>query len=274
MPPYLHLLNFLERLARSFRSITTVKQTRESAEHTNLVRQRAPRGHVFTATRVTPTCPSVKDHTLFGDMTPSKPNPFANALGRSKEHHYASTTSGKGTQRSIVSPDHAVYAENDMARCCIGQNTTQGFLPARPVRNPLGWVIGGSLTSPTATNTFHTSTTALQADLARFWEIDKGPSIKHISEADRRCEEHFQAHIRRTSEGRYIYHSKTNFSHSDPLKRWQLSDSPHSIADSSTTNASKQNTEWYYRSTWHWDTWRRSISTTPTTTDTIYGIMA
>ncbi|XP_050487367.1 uncharacterized protein LOC126871985 [Bombus huntii] len=58
LPPYIQLLNFLERLARSSRPITTVKQTRESPEQTTPVRQRAPRGHAFTATQVTPTCPT------------------------------------------------------------------------------------------------------------------------------------------------------------------------------------------------------------------------
>ncbi|XP_050484356.1 uncharacterized protein LOC126870584 [Bombus huntii] len=42
VPPYIHLLNFLERLARSSRPTTTVKQTRESPEQTTPVRQRAP----------------------------------------------------------------------------------------------------------------------------------------------------------------------------------------------------------------------------------------
>lgn len=79
--------------------------------------------------------PPVKDHTPFGDVTPSKPNPFANAFGRSKEHHYASTASRKGTQRSIVSQDHVAYAENDIIQCCIGQNAIQGLVPARPARN-------------------------------------------------------------------------------------------------------------------------------------------
>ncbi|XP_033363018.1 uncharacterized protein LOC117241148 [Bombus vosnesenskii] len=40
VPPYIHLLNFLERLARSSRPITTVRQTRESPEQTTPVRQR------------------------------------------------------------------------------------------------------------------------------------------------------------------------------------------------------------------------------------------
>lgn len=89
---------------------------------------------------------------------------------------------------------------------CVGQiNLTQRDEPElRLQKTRFGWVIGGSPTSQTATNTFHTSTMTLQTDLARFWEIDEGPSIKHISDADRRCEEHFRAHTRRTSEERYI----------------------------------------------------------------------
>nr|XP_033204718.1 uncharacterized protein LOC117165433 [Bombus vancouverensis nearcticus] len=58
VPPYIHLLNFLERLARSSRPITTVRQTRESPEQTTPVLHRASRGHALTATQVTPTCPT------------------------------------------------------------------------------------------------------------------------------------------------------------------------------------------------------------------------
>ena len=38
--------------------------------------------------------------------------------------------------------------------------------------------------------------TDLQADLARFWEIDEGPPTTHLSEAERQCEEHFRNHVR------------------------------------------------------------------------------
>ncbi|XP_076482649.1 uncharacterized protein LOC143304844 [Bombus vancouverensis nearcticus] len=67
-----------------------------------------------------------------------------------------------------------------------------------------GWVIGGSPPSPGPARVFHASTTELETDLTRFWELDEGPQIKHLSEADRRCEEHFQNHVQRTSDGRYI----------------------------------------------------------------------
>ncbi|XP_033318735.1 uncharacterized protein LOC117216263 [Bombus bifarius] len=67
-----------------------------------------------------------------------------------------------------------------------------------------GWVIGASPTSQTAINTVHATTTALQGDLARFWEIDEGLATTHLSESERLCEEHFRNHVRRTKEGRYV----------------------------------------------------------------------
>jgi hypothetical protein len=67
-----------------------------------------------------------------------------------------------------------------------------------------GWVIGGSPTAQVATCSFHVNTTDLQADLARFWELDKGPSTTHLSELERTCEKHFRDHVRRTKEGRYV----------------------------------------------------------------------
>ena len=93
-----------------------------------------------------------------------------------------------------------------LASMCVGQiNLTRPDEPElRLQKTRFGWVIGGSPTYQIATNAFHASTTALQADLARFWVIDEGPPIQHLSEAERRCEEHFRDHVRRTSEGRYI----------------------------------------------------------------------
>lgn len=135
VPPYIHLLNFLERLARSSRPITAVKQTRESPEQTTPVRQRAPRGHAFTATQVTPTCPTCQGQYPIWRCDTFKTKSLRERIGRSKERHYASTASEKGTQRNIVSRDHAAYAENDTIRCCTGQNIVQGLVPARPARN-------------------------------------------------------------------------------------------------------------------------------------------
>nr|XP_012153583.1 PREDICTED: uncharacterized protein LOC105664297 [Megachile rotundata] len=41
-------------------------------------------------------------------------------------------------------------------------------------------------------------------DLNRFWEIEEGPQLKHLSEAEKACEEHFRTHTVRNVEGRYI----------------------------------------------------------------------
>ncbi|XP_048269307.1 uncharacterized protein LOC105666727 [Bombus terrestris] len=62
----------------------------------------------------------------------------------------------------------------------------------------------GSPTSQSLAYAFHASTTALQANLARFWEIDEVPPTAHISEAERQCEEHFRNHVQRTNERRYV----------------------------------------------------------------------
>ncbi|XP_033317511.1 uncharacterized protein LOC117215221 [Bombus bifarius] len=73
------------------------------------------------------------------------------------------------------------------ASLCIGQvNLAQPGEPElRLQKTRFGWVIGGSPTSQTAINTFHATTTALQEDLARFWEIDEGPATTHLSESER-----------------------------------------------------------------------------------------
>ncbi|XP_068983686.1 uncharacterized protein [Bombus flavifrons] len=58
VPSYSHLLDFLEKLAQSSKPITTARQSGVSSEQTIPVRQRVPRGQVFTTTQVTPACPT------------------------------------------------------------------------------------------------------------------------------------------------------------------------------------------------------------------------
>ncbi|XP_060831545.1 uncharacterized protein LOC132915753 [Bombus pascuorum] len=93
-----------------------------------------------------------------------------------------------------------------IASLCVGQiNLNPPTGPdLRLQKTHFGWVIGGSPVFPSTARAFHTFTADLETDLTRFWELDEGPQTKHVSEADRRCEEHFQAHVQRTSEGRYI----------------------------------------------------------------------
>ncbi|XP_071874181.1 uncharacterized protein [Bombus fervidus] len=93
-----------------------------------------------------------------------------------------------------------------LASLCIGQiklgQANHSELCLQKTR--FGWVIGGSPTAQVATCSFHANTTDLQVDLARFWELDEGPSITHLSESEKTCEEHFRNHVRRTKEGRYV----------------------------------------------------------------------
>ncbi|XP_076765007.1 uncharacterized protein LOC143432076 [Xylocopa sonorina] len=68
-----------------------------------------------------------------------------------------------------------------------------------------GWVIGGSAptTLPIHDISCHT-TNALQFDLTRFWEVEEGPQVRHLSNSDHLCETHFKEHVTRNAEGRYI----------------------------------------------------------------------
>ena len=102
--------------------------------------------------------------------------------------------------------DVLLSSGSTLASMCIAQiNLTQSDEPElRLQKTRFRWVIGGSPTSQTTTNTFHATTTALQTNPARFWEIDEGPSTTHLSESERQCEEHFRTHVQRTKEGRYI----------------------------------------------------------------------
>ncbi|XP_050495535.1 uncharacterized protein LOC126876672 [Bombus huntii] len=102
--------------------------------------------------------------------------------------------------------DVLLSAGPTLASLCVGQLdiSQANGTDLRLQKTRFGWVIGGSPASQPPAHAFHASTTALQADLARFWEIDEGPPTAHISEAERQCEEHFRNHVQRTHEGRYM----------------------------------------------------------------------
>ncbi|XP_033363105.1 uncharacterized protein LOC117241248 [Bombus vosnesenskii] len=102
--------------------------------------------------------------------------------------------------------DVLLSAGPTLASLCVGQLdiSQANGTDLRLQKTRFGWVIGGSPASQPPAHAFHASTTALQADLARFWEIDEGPTTAHTSEAERQCEEHFRNHVQRTHEGRYM----------------------------------------------------------------------
>ncbi|XP_033363319.1 uncharacterized protein LOC117241540, partial [Bombus vosnesenskii] len=133
----------------------------------------------------------------------------------SKRYITATITSVDDTQKSTTSRskiprpapiDVLLSAGPTLASLCAGQLdiSQANGTDLRLQKTRFGWVIGGSPASQPPAHAFHASTTALQVDLARFWEIDEGPTTAHTSEAERQCEEHFRNHVQRTHEGRYM----------------------------------------------------------------------
>ena len=45
---------------------------------------------------------------------------------------------------------------------------------------------------------------SFEDNLQRFWEIEEVPKTKHLTDEERRCEEHFNSTTRRSAEGRFI----------------------------------------------------------------------
>ena len=93
-----------------------------------------------------------------------------------------------------------------LASLCVGQIKIPQSIDTELClqKTRFGWVIGGSPPAQSGTHSFHTTTADLQTDLARFWEIDEGPSTIHLSESELQCEEHFRNHVQRNKEGWYI----------------------------------------------------------------------
>ncbi|XP_050597872.1 uncharacterized protein LOC126925909 [Bombus affinis] len=93
-----------------------------------------------------------------------------------------------------------------LASLCVGQIKIPQSIDTELClqKTRFGWVIGGSPPAQSGKHSFHTTTADLQTDLARFWELDEGPSTIHLSESELQCEEHFRNHVQRNKEGRYI----------------------------------------------------------------------
>lgn len=60
---------------------------------------------------------------------------------------------------------------------------------------------------------------SLDAQVAKFWELEEVPSVKHISDAERACEEHFSRTYFRDQNGRYVV-------------RLPFNDKKHNLGDS------------------------------------------
>ncbi|CAK9827469.1 hypothetical protein ANTRET_LOCUS5158 [Anthophora retusa] len=73
-------------------------------------------------------------------------------------------------------------------------------------KTKFGWVFGGTVSTchqrKSSPSCF--STTTLQNDLSRFWEIEEGPQKQYLSKSEATCEEHFQKTTTRNEQGRYV----------------------------------------------------------------------
>lgn len=99
---------------------------------------------------------------------------------------------GAGTTLSLLCVGQINLAPPNSADLCL-QKTR------------LGWVIGGSPSSTSQQrSSCHITNTTLQVDLNRFWEIEEGPQTQYLTESEKICEEHFQTHIERNEQGRYV----------------------------------------------------------------------
>ncbi|XP_076377801.1 uncharacterized protein LOC143259439 [Megalopta genalis] len=71
-------------------------------------------------------------------------------------------------------------------------------------KTQLGWIIGGSSPARKPQTTRKTFLTKLSFDLRRLWELEEGPSERHLSSEEKRCEDHFTQHLQRNETGRYV----------------------------------------------------------------------
>ncbi|XP_031339663.1 uncharacterized protein LOC116168131 [Photinus pyralis] len=88
---------------------------------------------------------------------------------------------------------------------CIGQIKLPNNQPYLQ-KTKLGWVIGGELGIPSQNirSSCNFSTTQLENQLAKFWEIEAVESIAGLTKQEIQCEEHFKRSYSRNSEGRFI----------------------------------------------------------------------
>ena len=69
-----------------------------------------------------------------------------------------------------------------------------------------GWLVIGcenvQTSNSSSLQTYFVS--SVEDSLNRFWEIEEMPATKHLTDEERRCEEHFKSTTRRSPEGRFI----------------------------------------------------------------------
>lgn len=69
----------------------------------------------------------------------------------------------------------------------------------------LGWIVAGSFSMPTETTICNfISTSPIQDQLAKFWQVEEVDPINSFSLEEQSCEEHFTRNVSINEEGRYV----------------------------------------------------------------------
>ena len=89
----------------------------------------------------------------------------------------------------------------------VGNNRLkESNIPVTYRLSVFGWLVNGQETVQTSNSsslqTYFVS--SFEDSLQRFWEIEVVPATKHLTDEERRCEEHFRSTTRRSPEGRFI----------------------------------------------------------------------
>ncbi|XP_078051483.1 uncharacterized protein LOC144477624 [Augochlora pura] len=86
------------------------------------------------------------------------------------------------------------------AAAASSTNDTEQHSTAKDAVDSIG--MQSSTSSDGISKTRHV--TQIEFDIRKFWEIEEGPSTRHLSPEETACEEHFQRHVQRDATGRYI----------------------------------------------------------------------
>lgn len=118
-------------LIKLFTSKFISKETKGTFYQCPRQRQHAPRRHAYITSQAPSACPTCKGSHIF------KTKSLRERLPEVKRASLCINCLRKGHTARDSPPGHIGRAKKDNIRCCIGQNTTQGLVPARLFQNPL-----------------------------------------------------------------------------------------------------------------------------------------
>lgn len=87
---------------------------------------------------------------------------------------------------------------------CVGQINLSPSHDLILQKTKFGWIVGGGNSVPEFENYSKCFLTNLKIDLEKFWDIEEISSKKFLSTEETFCEDHFQKHVSRDVNGRYV----------------------------------------------------------------------